>query len=115
MGHTAQTRSEASTPPEATWTFHVFVAGRTNPHSKRAVLNLRNVLDHYLPGGYELEVFDLKEQPELAAKEQLIVIPAVVRKSPDPPVRLTGDFSNESRVVAAFGLGPPVGGVADRG
>lgn len=113
MGHTGETRTEAGAN-EGMWTFHVFVVGRAAPHSRRAVLNLRRVLDLYLSGRYELEVFDLEEKPELAAKERLIVIPTVVRRHPDPPVRLTGDFSNEPRVVAAFGLGPPVEGLADR-
>ncbi|MFA5860981.1 MAG: circadian clock KaiB family protein [Candidatus Thermoplasmatota archaeon] len=91
-------------PPEPRWEFQVFVVGRAAPHSQRAVLNLQRILDRHLRGGYDLKVIDLREQPELAAQEQLIVIPAVVRKHPPPSVRLTGDFSDEARVIGAFGL-----------
>lgn len=90
--------------PEPAWEFHVFVVGRSAPHSARAIHNVRHILERHLRGRYELKVIDLRDEPGLAAREQLIVIPAVVRKRPGPAVRVTGDFSDEAGVVGAFGI-----------
>lgn len=88
------------------WSFRIFVVGRTATHSSRAIKDVRRALDHHIPNGYHFEVVDLQEQPEMAAREQLIVLPSVIRKSPAPEVRLTGSFSDEARVAQAFGLSP---------
>lgn len=102
----------------AAWSFRVFVVERMATHSERAIADLRRALDAHLPEGYQLEVIDLREHPELARKEQLIVLPAAIREHPQPHVRLTGNFSDEARVVATFGLAsasqvPRGGGDAD--
>ena len=86
------------------WAFQLFVVDQAADHSQRAVADLRRVFDQFLSDAYQLEVIDLRDRPELAAKEQLIVIPAVIRKVPKPEKRLTGSFSDQARVVAAFGL-----------
>jgi len=90
--------------PTKKWAFDVFVIERTAPHSARAVADLRQALDHHIPGGYRLEVIDLREHPEAAIKEQLIVLPAAIRKRPEPQVRLAGSFADEAQVAKAFGL-----------
>ena len=81
----------------------LFVAGST-PRSTRAVGNLRKILEAHLPDGYDLEVIDLYQQPELAKKHGLLAAPTVLRTRPLPVRRIVGDMSDEARVVAALDL-----------
>lgn len=81
----------------------LFVAGST-PKSTRAVGNLRTILDENLPGGYDLEVIDLYQQPELAKKFGLLAAPTALKTEPLPVRRIIGDMSDVSRVLAALDL-----------
>lgn len=81
----------------------LFVAGST-PRSTRAVGNLRKILETHLPGGYDLEVIDLYQQPELAKKYALLAVPTALKTMPLPIRRIIGDMTDEARVLAALGL-----------
>jgi circadian clock protein KaiB len=103
------TKGNTPIPKKATQSFQLFVIDLTAVHTERAIADLRKALDAHLPQGYHLEVVDLREHPERAAEEQLIVLPAVIRKQPEPQVRLTGSFADDARVAQAFGLSLPPG------
>ena len=79
----------------------LYVTG-TTLRSTRAVANLRHLCDQYLPDRYELEVVDIYQQPELAAREQLVALPTLVKRQPLPLRRLVGDLSNRQRVLAGL-------------
>lgn len=79
----------------------LYVTGATM-RSTRAVANLRQLCDEYLPDRYELEVVDIYQQPELAAREQLVALPTLVKRQPLPLRRLVGDLSNRQRVLAGL-------------
>ena len=81
----------------------LFVAGST-PKSMRAVSNLRAILDAHIPEGYNLEVVDLYQQPELAKKYGLLAAPTALKTDPLPVRRIIGDMSDEARVLAALDL-----------
>lgn len=81
----------------------LFVAGST-PKSTRAVGNLRAILEENLPGGYDLEVIDLYQQPELAKKYGLLAAPTVLKTEPLPVRRIIGDMSDVTRVLSALDL-----------
>ena len=81
----------------------LFVAGST-PKSTRAVANLREILEAHLPDGYDLQVIDLYQQPELAKKYGLLAAPTALKTEPPPVRRIIGDMSDESRVLAALDL-----------
>ncbi len=59
-----------------------------------------------MPGQYQLEVIDLLQQPQLAEGDQILAIPTVVRKMPEPIRRVIGDLSNEERVIVGLDLRP---------
>lgn len=98
---------KATGPAGAEWAFEAFVIDRSAAHSERAIAELRMALDHHLRDRYHLEVIDLREHPERAAPEQLLVLPAVIRRRPQPELRLTGSFADEARIARAFGFPPP--------
>lgn len=76
----------------------LYVAGQTSK-SLMALSNLKRVCEAYLAGRYELEVIDLLENPRLAAGDQILAIPTLVRKMPPPLKRIIGDLSNTDKVL----------------
>lgn len=81
----------------------LYVAGQT-PKSVAAFANLKKICDEYLPGHYEIEVIDLMKQPQLAAGDQILAIPTLVRKLPAPMKKIIGDLSNTERVLVGLDL-----------
>jgi circadian clock protein KaiB len=81
----------------------LYVAGQT-PKSVAAFANLKKICDEHLPGQYEIEVIDLLKQPQLAAGDQILAIPTLVRKLPEPMKKIIGDLSNTERVLVGLDL-----------
>ncbi len=85
------------------YVLRLYVTG-TSPKSMRAIANVREICDKYLPGYYRLDVIDLNQQPELAKAEQVIAAPTLVRQLPLPVRRVLGDMSKTERVLVSLGL-----------
>lgn len=85
------------------YVLRLFVTGHT-PRSLRAVDNIRRICETHLKGNYGLEVIDLYQQPELAAKEHLLAAPTLIKSQPLPVRRMVGDMANEDRVLVGLGL-----------
>lgn len=89
--------------PGETWELRLYVAGQT-AKSIAALANLRRYCEQHVPGQYQLEVIDLLQHPQLAEGDQILAIPTVVRKMPEPIRRVIGDLSNEERVIVGLDL-----------
>jgi circadian clock protein KaiB len=87
----------------AGWKLRLYVAGQT-PKSLSAFANLRRICEEHLTGRYEIEVIDLLKHPELAQRDQIIALPTLVRKLPEPIKRIVGDLSNSERVIVGMNL-----------
>ena len=83
----------------------LYVAGQT-PKSLTAFANLRKICETHLAGRYEIEVIDLLERPQLARGDQIVAIPTLVRKLPEPIKKLIGDLSDTERVLVGLQLIP---------
>lgn len=92
-----------STPEAERWELRLYVAG-TSPRSLAAFENLRRLCEEHLAGRYTIEVVDLLEQPQLAAGDQIVAIPTLVRKLPEPLRRIVGDLSNTERTLVGLQL-----------
>lgn len=90
---------------EQGWRFRLYVAGRT-PKCLRAIENLEKFCKEYLIQGYTVEVIDLLESPALAKEDQIIAIPTLVRRYPEPLRKLVGDLSNTERMLHGFDMKP---------
>jgi circadian clock protein KaiB len=104
---------------EAVWEFRLYVAGQT-PRSVAAIENLENLCRKHLHGKYHIEIVDLAEHPELARSDQIVAIPTLVRKLPEPIRRIIGDLSNTERVLVSLqvrqaGDGEPASGARHDG
>jgi len=95
---------KASDSPEQ-WNLRLYVAGQT-PKSIAALANLKKVCEEYLAGQYTIEVIDLLVNPQLARGDQIVAIPTLVRKLPEPMRRIIGDMSNTERVLVGLDLRP---------
>jgi circadian clock protein KaiB len=80
------------------WRLRLYVAGQT-PKSITALANLKRLCEGHLAGRYRIEVVDLVNQPQLARRDEIVVIPTLVRKLPLPIRKIIGDLSNEERVL----------------
>ena len=85
------------------WELRLYIAGRT-PKSVTAIDNLKRLCEEYLPGRYQIEVIDLIENPQLAAGDQIVAIPTLVRRLPEPLRRIVGDLSNTERTLVGLQL-----------
>jgi circadian clock protein KaiB len=89
----------------AAWELRLYVTGRS-PKCLRAMENLRLVCEQYLRGRYHIEVVDLLENPRLAAYEQILAVPTLVRQLPLPIRKVVGDLSDTDRLLAGLQLPP---------
>ena len=83
----------------------LYVAGQS-PRSVRALENLRRVCDEHLAGRYKVEVIDLLVNPALARGDEIIAVPTLVRKLPEPIRKIIGDLSNEGKVLVGLDVQP---------
>ena len=88
---------------EEKWELRLYTAGQT-PKSLAAFRNLKKVCEEYLSGRYEIEVIDLLANPRLAKDHQIVAIPTLVRKLPDPIRKIIGDLSDVERTLVGLDL-----------
>ncbi|WP_295434461.1 circadian clock protein KaiB [uncultured Thiodictyon sp.] len=99
------TQTETDQDPPDIWTLRLYVAGQT-PKSITAFGNLKRICEEHLQGRYQIEVIDLLEHPQLARGDQILAIPTLVRRLPEPVRKIIGDLSNTERVLIGLDLLP---------
>jgi len=87
----------------AQWELRLYIAGRTRK-SVTAFGNLTRICEEHLKGKYRIEVVDLLKNPQLARGDQILAVPALVRKIPEPMKKIIGDLSNEERVLVGLDI-----------
>ena len=99
--------SEQALPPPSPdaekFRLRLYVAGQT-PKSLLAFRNLTRICEEHLQGRYEIEIIDLIEHPQLAQGDQILAVPTLVRRLPEPIKRIIGDLSNTDRVLVGLDL-----------
>jgi len=84
-----------------TWRLRLYVAGQT-PKSIAALANLQRLCEGHLAGRYHIEVIDLASQPQLARRDDIVVVPTLVRQLPRPMRKIIGDLSNVQKVLVGL-------------
>jgi circadian clock protein KaiB len=97
-------QSETPTEPEV-WNLRLYVAGQS-PKSLRAYTNLMRLCEEHLDSRYDVEIVDLLENPQLAAGDEIVAIPTLVRRLPAPMRKIIGDLSDSDRVLVGLQLRP---------
>ena len=89
--------------PEGYYSLRLYVAGQT-PKSIAAITNLKRICEDHLAGRYKIEVIDLLITPQLAAGDQIVAVPTLVRRLPAPLKRLIGTLSDTDRVLVGLDI-----------
>ena len=87
------------------YNLRLYVAGQT-PKSITALANLKTICEDHLAGRYRIEVIDLLQQPQLAAGDQILAVPTLVRRLPEPLKKIIGNLSDRERVLVGLDLRP---------
>ena len=90
-------------PDSENYRLRLYVAGQT-PKSIMAFRNLKQICEEHLQGRYEIEIIDLVENPQLAQGDQILAVPTLVRRLPEPIKKIIGDLSNTDRVLVGLDL-----------
>jgi circadian clock protein KaiB len=85
------------------YNLRLYVAGQT-PKSLAAISNLKKICEDHLSGLYTIEVIDLLHKPQLAAGDQILAVPTLVRRLPPPIKRIIGDLSDSERVLVGLDI-----------
>jgi circadian clock protein KaiB len=96
---------EGSNGDAEKWDLRLYVAGET-PRSVTAFANLKRLCEEHLAGRYNIEVIDLIKHPQLAAGDQILAIPTLVRKLPQPIRKIVGDLRDTERALVGLQLRP---------
>ena len=91
--------------PSKSWDLRLYVAGQSR-RSLIAIANLKRLCEEHMPGAYHIEVIDLLQKPHLAAGDQILAIPTLVRKLPIPIKKIIGDLSDAERTLVGLDLRP---------
>ena len=99
-----KTASEKPGSPDGQiYLFKLCISGMT-PRSRQAVVNIKRICEEYLAGQYELEIIDLYQQPELAARHQIIATPTLLRNLPQPRRQMFGDLTDTQATLRRLGI-----------
>jgi circadian clock protein KaiB len=88
---------------EVIWNLRLYVAGKTRK-SITAFANLKKICEEHLAGKYRLEVIDLLKNPQLAKGDQIIAVPTLVKKLPEPLKKIIGDMADTERVLVGLDI-----------
>jgi circadian clock protein KaiB len=103
MKTVARSKSKPNIADDGNWNLRLYVAGQS-PKSLRAFANLKKICEQHLKGKYTIEIIDLLKNPQLAAGDQIIAIPTLVRQLPVPIKAIIGDLSDEARTLVGLDL-----------
>lgn len=92
---------------ESEWHLMLYIAGQT-PKSVKALKNLERYAEEHLKGKYFIEIVDLLLNPHMAENDQILAVPTLVRRLPEPIRKIIGDLSNEEKVLVGLNIKPVI-------
>lgn len=102
---TSKPRKQALQNDKECWLLKLYIAGQT-PRSIAAFANLKQVCEEHLEGKYHIEIIDLLVNPQLAKGDQILALPTLVRKLPEPIKKIIGDLSDTERLLVGLDVKP---------
>src|SRR5436853_7903258 len=103
MKTATRAKSKGAPGDDGRWNLRLYVAGQS-PKSIRAFANLKKICEEHLAGKYTIEIIDLLKNPQLAAGDEIVAIPTLVRHLPVPIKAIIGDLSNVERTLVGLDL-----------
>jgi circadian clock protein KaiB len=105
MNRPAEADPQEEAVQDGHYNLRLYVAGQTSK-SITALANLKTICEDHLAGRYRIEVIDLLQQPQLAAGDQILAVPTLVRRLPEPLKKIIGNLSDRERVLVGLDLRP---------
>jgi circadian clock protein KaiB len=105
MSNPNPTQPDQQSAAQPEFRLRLYIAGHT-AKSLAALANLQRICETHLAGQYQLEVIDLRQTPQLAAGDQILAVPTLVRRLPEPIKKIIGDLSDEERVLVGLDIHP---------
>ena len=96
-------RKNKTVSVEKKWQLRLYVAGQSL-NSMTAFANLKKICKEHLEDQYSIEIIDLLVNPQLAKGDQILAVPTLVRKLPEPIKKIIGDLSNTERVLVGLDI-----------
>ncbi len=81
----------------------LYVTGQT-ANSRRAIENLKSVLETELKGIYTLKIIDVLKYPNLAEEDKILATPTLTKVLPPPVRKIIGDLSDKKKVLLGLDL-----------
>jgi circadian clock protein KaiB len=100
-----QTHTNGAERTAAEWELRLYIAGQTD-RSQRAIDNLKKICEEHLAGRYYIDVVDLSKDPSRASADDILAVPTLVRKLPEPLRRIIGDLSDQEKVLVGLNIKP---------
>ena len=101
MNESIASELEGQRQADDTWKLRLYVAG-DSPRSRAALANLQRLCEAHIKGRYNIEVIDLAKDPKLAKAHQIVAIPTLIRKFPEPIKRVIGDLSDADKALLSL-------------
>lgn len=92
-----------SDAPQQQYVLRLYITGMT-PRSTEAIKSIREICEENLHGRYELEVIDIYQHPSLAKDDQIVAVPTLIKRLPQPLRRFIGNLSDQERVLLGLDL-----------
>ena len=81
----------------------LYVSGMSSK-SMQAIENINRLCKEYLENSFDLEIIDLYKHPELAAEQQIVFSPSLIKRLPLPKKTLVGTFADTEKVIKGLGI-----------
>jgi circadian clock protein KaiB len=101
--HPELTQDDDAIHDDDFYVLRLYVTG-ASINSLRAIGNLKEICDKYIPDKYSLEIIDVYQQKTIAEQEQIIALPLLIKRLPLPEKRLIGDMSDTLKVLNGLGI-----------
>lgn len=87
------------------WALKLYVAGNDS-RTVETIANLKRICEEYLQGRYDVEIIDLAAHPERAREDNILAIPTLIRRIPEPLRKLIGTLSQTEKVLMSLNIRP---------
>ena len=103
MSHNPRTKLRRVKGQRDHYLLRLFVVG-VGPNSKQALSNLHSLCREHLKGRYTIETVDVVKNFKAAARDNILITPALVLVAPLPRVVILGNLSDRQKVLLALRL-----------
>ncbi len=81
----------------------LYIVG-SNAASEIALRSLEEIIAQESETEFQLEVIDVRKNPQLAEDDKILAIPTLIKKLPEPIRKIIGDMSDKNKVLLGLDI-----------